>query len=723
MSDPGQDFAQFAQLADRVNILEEAYQAEKRGKDAPFQKKQNELEMELQRLEMELQMLKQNREAAGKEVDQKYKHRLRELGSSHDLTWLSSQPHPDQTTNSPASSNVGPSVREEGNNRDRLATDDGSEDGDGGLGDGGDKPVDGELEPADSNNKPGHSDSESSNDDRSDYSDAEPVDDDDRSDQGGSESDSDNHDGSVSATFNSPRVLRKRKPTKAESDLESPKKRNRRDRRAAGSGGVEAGVVGAARDDGTEKTISLEDIFGRYRIIPWPAASHRFYILRCDHHGKIFNSKDAAQGAGKHLSKVHGTAGTHENAINELGFRVQNCTQEQVNESNRAVEQLDNAVRRPRRLTSDPKTSIQPVSGVFYQVYWPTGGKSRSSTRSGTPFIALCLPTDGFDEVGISGSIHDTDLMRHVPMCYRTHTRTKKILGWDEDHQDGGTKASQRKFPFLFFTSDLRLPSEGKLSIPKKGKMFSWVAANKIQPLDLNDSTTSHLPGHATAIAFASRLPQQHESAAAINNQSSATKSGPRSDARDNDGSGDGNGAEGSRAEALAQIASAGLSASSAEAGKGSADAEQPADDTSQSAPKPTPSDRAEDSGSSAQATLDSTVQRTCSQLPDEDADTAQNGPTLATHVPSNSEDSRPGFEGTRASSNNNRPSSEENTPKFENSRPRPEDGRQDTGAEAVVGAPQSKPVSDAQGRDSRAGRGSLGFILETSHMEDYRFL
>ncbi|KAL8388784.1 hypothetical protein RB595_008926 [Gaeumannomyces hyphopodioides] len=728
---------------DEMDLLREEYRAAKRDQDAPFQQEQSEAEKAQREAEKALETIKRNREAAAKEVDRKYQAKFDEL------TRLLPQ-LPDQAAKSPASSNVGPGVREEQDTDDRLANDDGPGD-DNGLEHNHNGPEHNHNGPEHNHNSSEDSDNRPEDDGGgSDYGDDQrvdggddPGDDDHGSSCSDSESDNDsrlahNDGGPTSAALNSPRALRKRQPAKVESDLERPKKRHRNDAQAAGSGSVEAPRVGEATSDRTEKTISFEDVFGRHRIIPWPAASHCFYILRCSHHGKTFNSKDPAQGAGKHLSKIHGTTGTHEYAIKELGVRVQNCTQEQVDESNYAVDQLDHAVNQPRRRsTSNRKTSIQPISGVFYKVYWHAGGKTRSGTRSGTPFVALCLPTDSFDAVGISGSIHDTDLVRSIPVCYRTHTRTKKILGWNEDYQDGGIKASRRKFPFLFFNGGLQLPSEGKLSIPRKGKMFSWVAVNNIQPLDLNDSTTSHIPGHATALMFTSRLLHQHESATATNNQSSAAESGPLSGTGNDDGFGDQSRAEGGQ-EALALIASASLLASDAETTTRSANAEQPAADTSRSELKPAPSDRAGNSASSASSAPAVPVQGPDSQLPGEDADTAQNGPTLVSHLPSNSEDSRPSSDNRPDSENNgrcsedsrpsfekngpnseeNRPGTEDNRPNFENNRPRPENNGQDICAEAVVGAPQSRPDSDGWGRDSRAERGSLSFILGASIVE-----
>ncbi|KAL8376633.1 hypothetical protein RB595_007645 [Gaeumannomyces hyphopodioides] len=735
-----QKFTQVALLVDELQVLYEEYEAEKRDRDAPFQQRQSELEIELK-------TLKQDREAASKEVEQKYKPKFDKL------TWFIPQPQPDQAAEPPASPNVGPGVRGGRNTGDRLSSDDGSahddgsEDDDDGSGhdDGSDysddQPVDNDNEPAD-------------NDYGSDRSDGESEDNDGESEDNDNSS-AHNHDEPTSAASVSPRALRKRRLTaKARSDLERPNKRRRRGGKAASSGSARVRRVGEAASDRTGKTVSFEDVRGKHRIVSWPAASGHFYILWCKDHGKIFNSKDPVQGAGKHLSKSHGMTGTHENAIKELGFRVQNCTQEQVDESNRAVDQHNRAVDQPQqRPASDPKTSIQPISGGFYQVYWHAGAKTRSGTRSGTPFVALCLPTDSFDAVGILGSIHDTGLVHSIPKCYRTHTRTNRILGWNEDYQDGGTKASQRKFPFLFFTGDVQLPSEGKLSIPKKGKVLSWVAANDIQPLDLNDSTTSYLPGHATALAFASRLLHQHE----FGDQSQAESS----------------------QEALALMASASLLASSFETSRRSANAEQAAADTSRSEPKPAPSNRANNSANSAPAALDTIVQGPDPQL-DENADTAQNGLTSMTQLPSNSKDSRPSSEDNRPKPEDSRPSSdsrpspedgrpspedgrpspedgrpspedgrpspedgrpspedgrpspedgrpspedgrpspEDSRPSFENNKPRPEDNRQDIRAGVVVGASQFKPVSDGGGRDLKAGRGSLSFILGKSNAE-----
>ncbi|EJT68904.1 hypothetical protein GGTG_13497 [Gaeumannomyces tritici R3-111a-1] len=561
-----QRFTQFALLVDELQVLYEEYEAEKRDRDAPFQQRQSELEIELK-------TLKQDREAASKEVEQKYKPRFDKL------TWFIPQPQPDQAAESPASPNVGPGVRGGRNTGDRLSNDDGSahDDGSEDDDDGSGHDDDGSGHDDGSENNDGLED----NDDGSDYSDSESEDsggESENNDDGPADNDNrsaHNHDEPTSAASISPRAFRKcRLTAKARSDLERPNKRRRRGGKAASSG----------------------------------------------------------------------------------------------------------------------STSIQPISGEFYQVYWH-GAKTRSGTRSGTPYVALCLPTGNFDTVGISGSIYDTPLVRSIPKCYRTHTRTNKILGWDNDYQDGGTKASQRKFPFLFFTGDVQVPPEGELSIPKKGKVLSWVAANDIQPLDLNDSTTSGFPGHATVVAFASKLLHQHGSATAINNQSFATDSGPLSNAGNDDGFGDQSQAEGSQ-EALAVIASAGLLASTSEPSRRSANAEQPAADTFRSEPKPAPSDRAD---SSAPAAFDIIVQRLYSQLLDEDADTAQSGLTSVIHLPNNSEDSKPGpdnrpnsenrpsFGDNRPSFEDNRPSSEDSRPNFQNNRPRPEDNRQDIRAEIVT--------------------------------------
>ncbi|KLU92365.1 hypothetical protein MAPG_11311 [Magnaporthiopsis poae ATCC 64411] len=704
-------FTQLALLHDRARLLYEDHEAAKKDRDAPFQQRRSELkeklrtreeeirtreeeirtreeeirtrEEEIRTLEEELRTLEQNREAASKEVEQRYKPKFDEL------TWFLPQHPPDQAAESPVSPNAGrPGVRKGRNTCVRLSGDDGSghddvlADDDNGL-------VYNDGQPR------GNGSQHRDNDDGSNFSDGEAE------NEGGSDSDNSsthNHNG----PSNSPRSLRKRKPARVASDFERPEKRHRGDRQTASSSSAKAREVEEVMSNRTEETISFEEAFRQYRIVPWPASSHNFYILRCSLHGKTFNSKDPIQGAGKHLNKIHGVAGTHDNAVKELGVRVQNCTREQVDESNRAIDPPQ------QRLAGDRKTSIQPVSGRFYQIYWHGGAKIRSGTRSSTPFIALCLPTGSFDAVGMPGSIYDTDLVRSIPVCYRTHTRTMKILGWNDDYQDGGTKASQRKFPFMFFTNDIQLDAEGRILLPRKGKIFSWVAANHVQPLDLNDSNTSHLPGHATALAFESRLLHQPEpsSATVVNDQSD---SNPLSNAGHDDGSGD-------QSQAGGGQGSASLPASTSEP---SANAEQPAAATFRSGPAPEPSGRANNSTSSPSTSFDNYLQGLFSQVLNEDADTAKNGPTPATHLPSNSEDNRP-ESGTRPESGNrpgseNRPSREHSRPNFESNKPRPEDTRQDIRAEAAVGVPQSEPVSNGQGRDIEAERGSLSYILGTS--------
>ncbi|TLS21322.1 uncharacterized protein PpBr36_10399 [Pyricularia pennisetigena] len=141
-----------------------------------------------------------------------------------------------------------------------------------------------------------------------------------------------------------------------------------------------------------------------------------------------------------------------------------------------------------------------PIPGELYQVCWHGGSRSRSVI----PYVGMCLPIDNFEKVGITGSIYDTGLIRSIPRCYRTHPRTNGILGWNKYYQNGGPKTGQRKFPFLFFTSDLHVTSEGNMAIPKNKNLLS-----DISPFGFNDSN-SHLPGYANALGFKSRMPNHH---------------------------------------------------------------------------------------------------------------------------------------------------------------------------------------------------------------------
>ncbi|KAL8380590.1 hypothetical protein RB595_005049 [Gaeumannomyces hyphopodioides] len=503
MSDIEQRFAQATQLMDQPQLLYEEYQAEKRARDAPYQQRQGELERELE-------TLKQGCKAAIQKVEQQYKPRFDEL------TWFLSQPQPTKATKFPASATVGRGTRRGRNVSHHLLSDDrlDNEDGSDNNGDGSEDNNDASADSGDG--------SENDNDEPEDDESGDHDDVPDHSDDDHDNKSADNHHGPTNAALVSPRASRKRRPiAKAASIFERPKKRHRSDAKTTGSGSVGVGRAGVAASDGDRRMVSFEDVRGEYRIVPWPECSCDFYFLRCDLHKIAFNSPSPIQGAAKHIrGNGHSMIGTHQNAIRELGFLVQNCTPELAQENNRKLDQS------PHNPGSDPKTSIQPICGEFYQVYWHS-----------TPYVALCLPTGGFDAMGISGSLSDTGLARSIPKCYDTHTRTNKILRLNKDYQDGGKMASRRKFPFLFFTDNVQVPSNGVFSIPKDKKVLSWVLAKDIgpQPLDLTDST---IPGHAAALAF-KRLRDQNGPAVAVNNRSSAkTDSGPPSNAGGDNGFG-----------------------------------------------------------------------------------------------------------------------------------------------------------------------------------------
>ncbi|KAL8410374.1 hypothetical protein RB596_000183 [Gaeumannomyces avenae] len=567
-------------LTDNLQLLNEEYEGEKQHRVAPFQQRQSELERELEDV-------KRRRRAASEEVEQEYKARFDECTRSFSCF------SPTQATEFPASTNFGRGVRkgQNINNRvpgvDRPDNDDGSAYNDDGLGHDNGSEDDGPNHVNESPDKGNES----------------PDNDNELADNNGP---AHNHDEPTSSALVSPRTSRKRKPTtKAQSNLEGPKKMPRRGGKIASSGtGVDRVRVVASYGD---RMVSFRDVNGKHRIVKWPTDSDKFYILRCDEHKLFFNSPNPIQGAGKHLrSAGHSNgSGAHEDAINELGFLVQDCTQEQADKNNHAIDQL---FQRPQstaagragrgfKSSSDPKARFQPISGEFYQACWHVGGRSRLNAT----YVALCLPTDSFDTVGISGSIYDTGLVHPIPKCYRTHTRTNQILGWSEGYQYGGAKSSQRKFPFLFFTDDVQVPSEGVFSIPKNKNLLSWVPAKDIEPFDFNDSTTSHLLGHATAFAFASRLLHQHKSAITIDNRSFArTDSGPLSDAQDDNGFGGQSQAD-SLQKAPTLVASASPLASNSKTRRHSTHAEHLAVDTLRSEPEqPVLPDKADNSASSA---------------------------------------------------------------------------------------------------------------------------
>jgi len=88
------------------------------------------------------------------------------------------------------------------------------------------------------------------------------------------------------------------------------------------------------------KTINYDEIFqgGRakykHRIIEYPEASTKWYILRCDEHNVHFANKPIISASNHLASKLHGFPQGASVAVRELGIRVLNCDAAKASQNN-----------------------------------------------------------------------------------------------------------------------------------------------------------------------------------------------------------------------------------------------------------------------------------------------------------------------------------------------------------------------------------------------------
>ncbi|KAH8881939.1 hypothetical protein GQ53DRAFT_831892 [Thozetella sp. PMI_491] len=262
--------------------------------------------------------------------------------------------------------------------------------------------------------------------------------------------------------------------------------------------------TGAARASKKRKqadTIDFHDVFRggqatqKYTIVEFPEGADRWYILRCEPCSLYFRNRPL-MGAVKHLlsSRHSGGSGcrvTYDMAIKKLGIRVLCCTAELAKRNNHV---FDESLEVPVGIGERP-----PSSGTTRTTRSHSGAGGHKSTRDlhagdGTdrrhqdanpepgrdPAVgeiyfardrrtnqwcpAVVLPTDRFEEIGMTGSIADTDLVNSIPKCY--NSRGKHILGWARKPTGGVDGASIRRFPVLYLDDSMDIPLHGKFQIP-----------------------------------------------------------------------------------------------------------------------------------------------------------------------------------------------------------------------------------------------------------------
>lgn len=313
----------------------------------------------------------------------------------------------------------------------------------------------------------------------------------------------------------------------------------------------------------TEKTISFEEISTEsrdwrsrdkiYSIVEFPSGSSRWYILPCYKHCTSFPT---AMGAVRHLnSKGHGHAqlSTHE-AVRELGILVVDCDAEKSDRNNDAFDRATEQGYRPkhgcsnnncpvhrrssrdqRQLSEDledsemdsyeahteilkgqggnartaklgqqpspPTTAWEPALGEICQAYW-------AGDHSWYP--ATVLPWGDLSEVGLVGSLDETDLFKkRLPSCLAVEDSQDglRIVRWKEDFKVHGRRASERKFPCMFFEGMFKAAIHDEESPPPLQNL-AWVMAKHLRPMEYrhSDGHPFNEAGLQEARAFRERL-------------------------------------------------------------------------------------------------------------------------------------------------------------------------------------------------------------------------
>lgn len=294
---------------------------------------------------------------------------------------------------------------------------------------------------------------------------------------------------------------------------------------------------------GPSKTIDFDDVFqdGRaeqkHMIISWPKGSNQWFILYCEEHGLAFG-RNPLLGASRHIgSEDHQhLPEDYDFAVKILGVQVLNCDLEKANRNNAIYKAnpINYRLSRPNPLETGESPSPSPerqrspspmqddvqdelqdelqediqediqedngitdaVVGEVYRAYWKP---------SKSWYAAVVLPIGKFESVTLRGSILETGLVKHIPVCYRSDSRTKAIMGWAQDYQNGGPKVKNRKFPVMYFDEGLEIPSKGELTIPDKN-LLSWVSAKNLMSLDLQDPESRLVQGFQSALDYVARL-------------------------------------------------------------------------------------------------------------------------------------------------------------------------------------------------------------------------
>ena len=147
-------------------------------------------------------------------------------------------------------------------------------------------------------------------------------------------------------------------------------------------------------------------------------------------------------------------------------------------------------------------TVREPIAGELYQAWW-------TSDHSWYPVTVL--PWGDLAEVGLRGSLNETDLFKEkLPTCFaveNTQEHGLRIVGWKKDFELRGRRASERKFPCMFFEGiSAVLPRDDKH--PRPVQNLAWVMGKHLRPIHYRHSDGHFLnrAGLDEAKAFRERV-------------------------------------------------------------------------------------------------------------------------------------------------------------------------------------------------------------------------
>ncbi|KAM0360017.1 hypothetical protein ACHAP4_003639 [Fusarium culmorum] len=289
-----------------------------------------------------------------------------------------------------------------------------------------------------------------------------------------------------------------------------------------------------ARLESTRKSIHYDAVYQHQRAVKKHIIVRRhakFYILRCDQHDISFDDNPFLNSK-KHLREDHGiTATGHDTVIKHFGVEVIECDDAKLEQNNAVAEKAlqdgtnalakdainvtdsanmpkspqakRNCPERPilklksnnsrntmrsnrRKIQNDEDVPLNLVPGNVYIIWW---------FETQQWFAGLLMPHQNLEAVGIHKPFEQLPIFKTIPACYQYDTSSKS-LSWAKDFEDGGPKASERYYPFIFF--------EG-FQFPEKCHQ-AWIQLDNIQPWD--DEKSAYIEHRAQAVRF---LKEQRE--------------------------------------------------------------------------------------------------------------------------------------------------------------------------------------------------------------------